>query len=581
MERGCRSVAEVRVADTALVVTSRIVFNPLFGTNRKNQKRDLAKAWKEARALTEQPGSPDWLCATLSGVAEVAVPDFTKAGTWFMYNNKAFNSGLDWSREGSLSPWSFLLAMEGALLLTGGAGRRLSARAYAYALFPFLSQPLQPEAHSELEHGEAEFWGPIWSQPATLREVKHLFIRGLAKIGGRAASAPHEFAVAALGAGTDAGVSGFARFEIRQTTSAKVYEAVPRGEFQVADKKDGECFANHSTALMEILGPRWFDRLPSEPTSKRSKKKFTGLRGPIERLILAVGQAPDDAQSWQALLLQLAQSQNGVDRNLNLRKACRALPRLGVDWFRKAFPDSSSCEIRIAAALASLGANTDYPAVCNIYGVEIRGRSIDFVRPGRPQRAVWHSGDPLSALLDLIERRLTDAKEGEVAVLQSALQLTSSEIAFFLSGEMCELAEVQKWIPPLTLLRWFGNDFWQSRSKGSGLLDPNTLLWAFFKPFFHPAKIEFGARSFFLGEADPKPAFARQLFALLRSGSVSEAIAFAQAGWRAQGHRVIVPPLLQDVDAPRLAAALALPISSTCLARLAGRWLEPSKNNQQ
>ena len=579
--RAQRSISEIRVSDSTLIPTGRNQFSPLFGTGGNIARRDLAKAWKKASDLRVADNSPEWLECTLMGNSSVHTPNFKNGGTWFIYNSEAFNSGLRWSRGGFLSPWSYLLALDGALMVRGGSGRRLGSRARPYAVFPFISQPLQPASDSDVgQKAPGEFWAPLWTQAATFPEVRALFQRGLARLGGRAASAPHEFAVAALAAGTDAGLSGFLRFELRQTTSSQVYEAIPRGEFNVADKQQQES-AHSSTALMEILGPRWFDRLPREPARKGSKQRFTGLRGPIERLILAVGQAPDDAQAWQALLLQLAQSQNGIDRNLNLRKACHALPRLGVDWFRKAFPDSGSCEIRIAAALASLGAETDYPAACNIYGVKMRGKSIEFAKPGRPQRAVWHSGDPVSALLDLVERRLTDADGGKLTVFRSPLWLTPAEIDFFLSRGMCDLAEVQKWIPPLALLRWFGNDLWQSAPNGSEPLDPKTHLWAFFKPFFHPGKIELGLRSFFLGEAGPKPAFARQLFALLRSGSVSEAIALVQAGWRAQGHRVIVPPLLKDIDAPRLAAALALPISSTRLARLVGRWLEPSKNNQQ
>ena len=579
MERGCRTVAEVRVADTAIAVTSKIIFNPLFGTNRKNQKRDLEKAWAEAKALTRLPLSSDWLGATLFGVVDVNLPDFTKAGTWFVYNNKAYNSGFCWYREGNLSPWSFMLAMEGALLLTGGTGRRLSARAYAYALFPFVSQPLQPEFQTEIEYGEGEFWAPLWTQPATLQEVRYLFIRGLAKIGGRPASAPHEFAVAALRAGTDAGVAQFIRFEIRQTTSSKVYEAIPRGNFQIMEGAIRENTRHCSTAIMEVLGPRWFDRLPPEPFSKRSKKKFTGLRGPIERLILAVGQAPENAEAWQALLCRLAESQNSIDHNMNLRKACRALPRLSVDWVRYAFPDSGCREIRIATALASLGAESDYPTACNIFGVEILGKKIDFARPGRPRRAVWHTGDPVVSLLDVTERRLIDSGEGKLTAFYAPQRLTAAEINFFLSDRACDLAEIQKWLPPLALIGWSEKDRWQNAPNQSELPDPITLLWAFFKPFFHSGKLEMGTRSFFLGDAGPKPAFARHLFSLLQSGSVGEAISFAQAGWRAQGHAVIIPPVPGTIDSPRLAAALALPISSHHLANLAGRWLEPSKIN--
>lgn len=580
-ERAIRSIAEIRVADSTIIPAGRNQFNPLFGTGGNVGKRDFAKAWREANNLRTETDSPAWLEAALIGNTPTSLPPFTIGGTWFVYNNKAFNSGLDWSRDGSLSPWSYLLAMEGALLVRGGSGRRLGAHARPYAVFPFISQPLQPAADVEVgQKTPGEFWAPLWNQAATLAEVRMLFQRGLARLGGRAATAPHEFALAAMAAQTDAGFSDFIRFELRQTTSSQVYEAIPRGDFQITVDPNQDRPRHCSAAIMQILGRRWIYHLPYEPTSKRSKKKFTGLRGPIERLLLRVAQTPNDPEAWQILLLRLAESQNGIDRNLNLRKACRAVPQLGIDWFRHSFPDSGSREIRIAAALASLGAGSNYTAACNIYGIEIRGKILDFARPRRPQRAVWHDGDPVSSLLEMIERRLTDSDKGKLAALYSPLRLTASEIDFFLSGDTCDLAEVQKWLPPLTLIGWSEKDRWQHDPARFESLDPTTLLWAFFKPFFHPLDLPIGARSFFLGDTGPKPAFARQLFALLRSGAVRQAIAFAQTGWRAQGHAVIMPRVPRVLDAPRLAAALALPISSTHLARLAGRWLEPSKTNQ-
>lgn len=581
-ERAVRSIAEVRVADSTIVPAGRNQFSPLFGTGGNVGKRDFAKAWREATDLRKKDDSPAWLDAALTGNSSADLPPFTIGGTWFVYNNKAFNSGLDWSRDGFLSPWSYLLAMEGALLVRGGSGRRLGAHARPYAVFPFISQPLQPA--SDIEVGQktpGEFWAPLWTQGATLAEVRALFQRGLARLGGRAATAPHEFAVAALAAQTDAGLSDFLRFELRQTTSSQVFEAIPRGDFHISEEPAQKRDQHSSKALMDFLGPRWFDQLPYEPTSMRSKKKFTGLRGPIERRILAVAEAPNEPLTWRALLLTLAESQSRIDRNLNLRKMCRALPRLSVDWIRRAFPDFASAEIRVAAALASIGAESNYPIACNIYGIEILGKKLDFARPGRPQRAVWHTGDPVASLLDVITRRLTDADKGKLTAFDAPQRLTSSEVDLFLGRESCDPAEVQKWLPAFSLIGWSEKDRWNKEPCRCGTLDPVTLLWAFFKPFFHPDKLPFGAGYFFPEDAGPKPAFARQLFALLRSGSVREAIGLGQAGWQAQGHSVVVPPVPETLDAPRLAAALALPVSSRGLGRLAERWLEPSRTNQQ
>jgi CRISPR-associated protein Csx17 len=218
--------------------------------------------------------------ATLFGRETTDNPPFTNAGTWFVYNNKTFNSGLGWYREGALSPWSFLLAMEGALFIRGGSARRLGARARPYAVFPFVSQPLQPATAEEVgKKAAGEFWAPLWEQPATLGEVNSLFQRGLARVGGRAATAPHEFAVAALAAGADAGVTHFIRFELRQTTSSQVYEALPRQTFAIGKALNVLDKSSPSVLLSEFLGWRWFDRLPKEPARRDSNKKFSGLRG--------------------------------------------------------------------------------------------------------------------------------------------------------------------------------------------------------------------------------------------------------------------------------------------------------------
>src|SRR6185437_10781508 len=120
-------------------------------------KRDLGKLWKDARKLLSDPLSQRWLEATLTGEATAPLPDLSNAGTWFVFANKTFNSGQEWFREGRLSPWSALLAMEGTLLLVGGISRRLGVRSRPYAVFPFICEPTQPASDSEIGLAEAEF----------------------------------------------------------------------------------------------------------------------------------------------------------------------------------------------------------------------------------------------------------------------------------------------------------------------------------------------------------------------------------------------------------------------------------------
>src|SRR5207248_5189612 len=116
LSRSHRPLCDVRIADATLVPGSRTQFNPIFGTGGNIGKRDLQAAWTRAFQLTKDPESPEWLDSTLFG-SPSELPGFANAGTWFVYNNKAFNSGQNWYREGYLSPWSFLLACEGSLLV--------------------------------------------------------------------------------------------------------------------------------------------------------------------------------------------------------------------------------------------------------------------------------------------------------------------------------------------------------------------------------------------------------------------------------------------------------------------------------
>ncbi|HTS19610.1 MAG TPA: type I-U CRISPR-associated protein Csx17 [Verrucomicrobiae bacterium] len=577
--RSSRPLLQVRVADCSIVPTNRNQFSPLFDNIGK---RNLETAWREASELRARSESGKWLEAALFGRETAQSPPFSNAGTWFVYDNKTFNSGLNWYREGSLSPWSFLLAMEGALLVRGGSGRRLGARAQPYAVFPFVSQPLQPAAAEEVgQNTKGEFWAPLWEQPATLGEVRVLFQRGLARIGGRAAAAPHEFAVAVLAAGADAGVTQFVRFELRQTTSSQVYEALPRQTFAIAKALSSvPDEASPSVLLSEFLGRRWFDLLPREPGPRASNKKFSGLRGPLERLVLAVAQEPENPEPWRDLLLRLAETQARVDRNLKLRKSCRALPWLPPSWLSRVFPGIPPLNVRCAVAFASLGSGSERPAICNVFGVTSTRSGRIFFPEARPPQAVWQDGEAQGAILDLVQRRLIDSKVGDLSSsLETGVHLTAADVTAFLCADAATLEEVHRWLPAMALLDWRRPGRPWPFEPYSGSAEPSLLLWSFFKPFFTTDDIKLGDCKFFRDGAGPKSAFTRQVFNLLRHGAMTEAITLALAGYQAQGLRVIQPAVPVAFNHGRLAGALALSISTSDLARLVNRWLEPLKNN--
>ena len=107
---------DIRNLDAHIVPLTRNCFNPVFGTGGNVAKRNFAEVWKNAVKLLSKPEKGGWLDATLAGQADRGMPDLRGGGTWFVFANKTFNSGQGWYREGQLSPWSFLLSMEGAVL---------------------------------------------------------------------------------------------------------------------------------------------------------------------------------------------------------------------------------------------------------------------------------------------------------------------------------------------------------------------------------------------------------------------------------------------------------------------------------
>ncbi|MGE3537983.1 MAG: type I-U CRISPR-associated protein Csx17 [Candidatus Tectimicrobiota bacterium] len=571
--RSVEAVSKVRLLDSHIVGVGRNQFNPLMGTGGNIGKRNLAKAFVDATTLlakSDRLRAASWLRGTLYAQFDDPMPELNNAGTWFVYANKTFNSGQSWYREGQISPWSFLLALEGSLLFVGGVARRLNANARSYAVFPFISEGASPISESEVGLARAEFWAPLWQHPATLSEVRALLERGLARIGQRAAKAPHEFAIAARAAGVDAGVTEFVRFTLRQTTSSQVYEAIPREKIQVS--------ASHSleSQLLEPLLHDWFDRLPFD----KQKGQFIGLRGPVEDAIIRVAERPDDTEQWQRLLLVLADVQGRIDHNKEFRKRCRALPLLDPGWFDKAWPVPPD-EMYIACAIASISAGTPASLLGNIYGVEIdKSGRPGFAGEQRPQRVVWHNGEIVRLLGDILERRLVDTDSTAIVPLAAHRFCTTDQLRAFLDGSL-DFDEIRRWIPPLALIDWSKRQPLRLQGQARALYtrsDGMYLLHALFRPFFYPGTLRLDENPLFPNHLRPRSAVTRRLLNLIRQGEGEEAVHLARSRYLAAGHTTIVPPCLPSVDYERLTASLLIPLRQSAVVTGLSRWLQPSKN---
>ena len=560
--------------DAHIIGAGRNQFNPIFGTGGNIGRRDIAKAAN--KAISELKNESEqirelWLKYTLWCEGDPELPELSSTGTWFIFANKTFNSGQEWYQEGRLSPWSFLLALKGALLLVGGVNRRWSGTAHPYAVFPFITDIASPSTQEEVGLAKAEFWAPLWSHPATLTEVRALFERGYSRIGERTAKAPHEFALAARAAGVDAGISAFARFVLRQTTSAQTYEAIPEEHIRTSDSETAE-----ATLIQELMP--WLDRLPDEPRDSKRRGEFRGLRGPIERLIIKVFQRPDDPEHWQKLLLSLSETQLRLDNNREWRTRCDALPWLHPDWFEKAWPEPPT-EIQVARAIASLGAGTKMPLLVNIFSVELGEGGQPFFPKERPQKAVWHCGAVVPLLADVLQRRLIDTDSTGELPLKAPYLCDAQTIRALLAGAL-DWDLIGRWIPPLSLVRWS----WQANrpqpEESSLEADGLCLLIALFRPFFHPYSIKLDDAELFPERLRPTAITARSLLNLIRQGEWHEAIRLAESRYRAAGISIVTSPMQiidDEVDGELAAASLLIPLNSRDVAAGIRRWIQHQK----
>ncbi len=562
----------VRMLDAHIVPRGdRNSYNDVLGTGGNVGKRDFAKLSEDCRVLVKKDKNTGaWLEQTLFGCEGVELPVLPSTGTWFAHANKAFNSGWSAAREGQLSPWSYLLALEGALLLQGGAAKRLGARTKAYATFPFMSEAAPPENANELGKERSEFRAPVWTRAATSEQVILLLRRSQARVGQRAARAPFEFAAAAMTAGTQMGIDRFVPFLLRQTTSSNTYEALQGGIEEVKPLEDEQLKKN----LIAICD--WAEGLPEDQASSQ-KSVYYGLRGPINKALLGVAQEPKNSEKWRAMLNAIGDVQLKVDRSKKHKEHAKPISFLHPDLFKEGWPGNLSIEARIARSIASIRYGR-YRLCHNIFG-------FDSERPQQffEQRSsvVWHGGEPARVLADVLERRLIDEPKAQEAwqakkprsPLWGAYPCSLKDVEAFAAGRV-NLELIVKLIPAFSLIDW-GKEALPDEESDQKMQggSPEFLLQGLFRPLLTRSKFTLVSNT---EDIKPDAMRARTAVRLLRGGLWQQAFAVADRAYAAAGIRIIRCPKI-DVSGDLIAAALLIPTSIRSTRIAFRRWIQKTK----
>ena len=594
---------------------ARVSFNPLLGSGGNAGRRDFSAGWKRAvDVLAAAPkaakgrgkkkvgrggdaaAAPDTrrseLNAFLLGHPLTWLLDKLAAGSWFSGATKLYNSGQAPAREGQLSPWAMVLACEGLSLLAGSASRRLGARARAIGAFPFVTQPVAPEAAGEAGRILGEIWTPIWARPMSLAETTTLFSRGRAELHGRGAVTPAAFATAIRERGVDAGIREFRRFTLGRTTSANTFEPRLEARFSLDTSTELASRATSSTlervtALIEQRGfPR--DRKVGQ------RWRFEGLRGPIEAALLDVAAEPNRSDAGIALLDAIVTALDRIDRNRNFREGNVRWEPLPPEWLPSLFADGHpGVEARLALSVVS-AFPVAQPFAVYRFGVEWKyARTYaNYTHAERPPaRWVWGPGDLARVLGAVLARSLLDRESnaGKSRVGRAPLPATTYQVRHWLDGDLDE-SLFSAWLSRLALFDWrrvpqevralIQPEHYFPRADGEiallGLMHPLVDKRSLVIRYLSPDDLLSDAMGTRTTEA------ARSLVTLIRAGNLDAALRLASSRYAMAGARLAsFDATFATHDPDRLVAALLFTISDRDRAALFERWLRPRRRPQR
>ena len=580
----------------------RVSFFPLLGTGGNDGRLDFTNNFMqrvaEVISLRQHDSAPPpskplleaaLFADTLVSLAKTAIGQFNPGGI-------GGANGTHGSFEASsrVNAWDFVLMIEGALLLAGAAARRLGLRSSLRAVFPFSVESVavgygSATASEETSDGSrAEIWLPLWDEPATLAEVRHLFAEGRAQIDRRQARNSVEFALAVNLLGVNRGVKAFARYGVLKRNGL-AFLATPLGRIDVEPRSKARLL--NDPPLAEWL-ERW--RRACSDKDKTPARYQAALRR-IDRAMFAFAcrsDRGDDAAYLLDVLTALGNAERTLSRGLRfaVEKYLRPLQGLSSQWLEQA--DDGSPEFRLAASVAGMGGQRDTVGPFRVFLEEVEVTNFVNWSPGSTS-AVW-SNRPLSSNLAAVFRRrqLEAFRAGLNRVpLASPRPARLDDIAAFLAGTLDE-EKLASLLWALPMLKWSDVPFQMPERTDDEVL---PFEFGVLRLLVEPLCLTANAKLWTLGEEgeplQPDP----DVFDLLASGRADATFAsldraahrLRSSGRPIIGHRnrqrsskCSSARPLQALASERLLAAMLFPLSHRDLERLANLVLYPPESQE-
>ena len=467
--------------------------------------------------------------------------------------------------EQPFNPVDFILLLEGAVLFSGAATRRLGSNQTQIG-FPFTVGALTAGSGATAsadDKGSSEFWAPIWTRPVCLVELSAFLTEGRTTVGQKTAKDALEFAVALSTLGSQRGVTEYQRFALLQREPRNPKKATPISRVHVRENP-------RASLVSELDAARWLSRARRTVRSETAPPSLGKIgRNLDEALFRLTGDGSAESvqetlMAFGALMLEVARRPKLHD----VKDGLRPPPLLSKEWTEAA--DDGSYEFALAASLASLDATGDIRLPFRRHLASLDGSKGQESWSDKTEAqvlAVWTGRSLVRDTALVLERRLIEAQrhsftnhEKAELPLRGGRAAPLAAVAAFLAGQTDD-ARIAALAVGLAWCRAGGHTNPVTRE------DALPFAYAALKPLFAPEGVgpaEVNGKK----RIDPLP-----LVRLIRAGRVDDAIRHAQIV--AQGAGLPAPFLKRkpaaSLDPDRLTAALLFSIAPKAYERLSER----------
>jgi len=348
-----------------------------------------------------------------------------------------------------MNPWDFVLTLEGTIAWASGVSRRQGSVSRTTSSSPFTvrARAVGYASSSAKEEKDArdEVWMPLWNRPVQYEELRAVLREGRADIGRKPATNGIEFAEAVASLGVDRGINDFVRYSLLKRRGDS-FVALPSGRFPVEARSESDLVRNLHPLLDRV------DLFLRSFTKHDPPARFTSCRRQIDEAIYQLLLRGGSAYTKKLMAGIGRMEQLFAERDQAKEPKLHA-PLYGLDpkWLLAA--DDGSLEVRLAAALASIGPTDKVGSI---------RANLSPIDPGKLRR--WHNGRGQThwignslalRLANLFQHRMMDAERLQCRSNPTwgSLRLRAEDAAAFIEGNLDE-ALIEDLLFGFTLIRW-------------------------------------------------------------------------------------------------------------------------------